>query len=433
MYRTHRVVMLEFLKYWMSSRMIALIYGVFCLLCFDSNVASGDEARERASAIYDCLDSGIKRTLLLVDGERVTGTAKADEFRPESVPNHYKSIRVSESFPLSIIEQFPEPDRLLFRDFSIESKCSELESYFLEACRVQYSIEATPGSRPINSDSRVIRCLNGIINDPHVAGHSDITRNMVLKSNRLSLKMNVIELLEFASQSPDLYRWSFESYHAHTVSSGFTSPNSSDISRSQALFIQLAVKMFLQFADEVESENPNYARAFFILGSTLHLFQDLAYHRGMTMAEHSGLSFHRRANPDAPTDPREAEDRYNEAMKLTDIVMSTAHSFIGSKARDRIEKWSGLEGIYFSKIAEEFYLTKQDLTKSNLLNYWLLSREFRNGKRSEADLDQAEQGRWNIESVWRKWQNEIVAVLRDRGDSKGKLRDRRTSRAAARK
>lgn len=166
---------------------------------------------------------------------------------------------------------------------------------------------APPGTHEIESGSFLADLYHNT-RGKHDRGHSDLTRDALIKlyadpniaakcnckptQNDTDPKKDHTILISRASQAVDIFRWENEAYHAHTPD---LRPNFSDTQIKQAVakgkeaflnVLRERTKNFYMFADD-----HIYQWAAFEMGVVSHLVQDMVYHHGITLRQHSGLAY----------------------------------------------------------------------------------------------------------------------------------------------
>lgn len=181
-----------------------------------------------------------------------------------------------------------------------------------------------PGTRAMSADTvaaRAVAAGHSVLYS-HIVGHSDITSvalNELISltgktrdsSKELERRCNCTmsqftkELVESASQSPDLYEWDTDSYHAQTKEHNETDTTQASEHAQVSLDefkaqINKMVKQIRAWLSGPASAR-SYPRAAFQLGALCHLVQDLVFHHGITAKQHSGLAYiNQFRNPDFP-------------------------------------------------------------------------------------------------------------------------------------
>jgi hypothetical protein len=245
----------------------------------------------------------------------------------------------------------------------------------------------------------------------HCRGHADITG---VALDGLSFSSQALSLVQRASQTPDLFRWNDERYHAHTPEYDPLDPKDRKAKlrigreRYEALLANLNIQ-FRRYAD-AQAED----RALLVLGLMSHMAQDLAYHRGMTLRQHAGLAYVVNRNPDLPPPPL-SEQRFQEAVALTQRVVGGALRSVSSEKRARLLGWRQPPEFDFARLVRDLFGSEEDIGVAPLMHYWALSLPYKRGERSleelaDASCDQSQGvACWNIEemlrpiSAWNLW------------------------------
>ena len=137
--------------------------------------------------------------------------------------------------------------------------------------------------------------------------------------------------------------------------------------------------------------------ACFFLGVGAHALQDLVYHRGMTLSQHSILTYTLDRNPDFPPG-RLRKQRYEEAKALTEWLVKRVRERLKTHEWDNLRNWRSPGGFDYPKLAEEIYRGKEDIGFWELIRYWWHSQvdsETFNEKR----FFNEKLVRWNLGSV----------------------------------
>ena len=150
-------------------------------------------------------------------------------------------------------------------------------------------ILAKLGLVQIEHNNVFIQWTNNAFLRHNTTGHSELTKSALeALPSKSQLDEWARRLVVRASQSPDLYRWNQQRYHAHTILAK-SGDRAAAIEKSQREFIQLVIQIMLASAEKIQ--NGDYASALFWMGVGCHPLQDLVYHRGMTLRQHAGLSY----------------------------------------------------------------------------------------------------------------------------------------------
>ena len=269
------------------------------------------------------------------------------------------------------------------------------------------------GSVSIESRSVFVGQYQNLVGK-HYRGHADITKVAVDGFGTGTFSPQASFLIQRASQTPDLFRWNDERYHAHTPE--YDPLDLADRNakirlgkeRYQALLANLNTQ-FRRYADAGVED-----RALIILGLMSHMVQDLVYHRGMTLRQHAGLAYVVNRNPDLPPAPL-SEQRFQEAVSLTQNVLAGALRSVGPETRMRLLGWRQPPQFDFARTVRDLFGGDEDIGVAPLMHYWTLSVPYKTGERSLEELadGSCSQPRgvtcWNIEDVlkpisaWNLW------------------------------
>jgi len=255
------------------------------------------------------------------------------------------------------------------------------------------------GSVSIESRSAFVQSYQNLIG-LHFRGHADITRAALERfTGPRAFSEHPSLLVQRASQAPDLFRWNDERYHAHTPeydpadAADRASKIETGKKRYQALMISL-YREFKRYADGGSEE-----RALVVLGLIAHMVQDLVYHRGMTLAQHAGLAYTLKQNPDLPEGPL-AQSRFDEAAEQTQRALSEALRMINEASRKRLLAWRVPDGFDFPRLAGEIFGSREDIGVAPLIKYWMLSLPYTTGERSTEELHDSPCGAPRGRACW---------------------------------
>lgn len=258
------------------------------------------------------------------------------------------------------------------------------------------------GTMPIEADNLFVDFAHSV-HYRHFAGHSDLTYAAWCDIHRpkestsacdKDLEFNALasgEWIGRASQTPDLFRWDSECFHAHTVS---YPPNDVEEKRkayeSSIRAFQTQLELLLERARHYSSSDARRSLAF--LGIAAHLVQDLAFHRGMTLQQHAGLSFALGTDPDTPANyVGPAPDSWARAATLTHALFENFRNSIAPGAWSYLRNWRPAKRDEFDSAIREVFrhrsthtvcsagrtVDSQDISVSALMRYYLLSLPYR--------------------------------------------------------
>jgi hypothetical protein len=269
----------------------------------------------------------------------------------------------------------------------------------LENRKEQKNELAALGSAPIETDSWFIQFFHNTLGiGAHSTGHSDITIK-ALESFHGKNRFNKIatELISRASQLPDLYRWNTEAYHAHTPDY-----DPSDM-KDRNSKIDTGVKEYRELLTRIHErlhrniKIGEFTEALVLIGVGGHLVQDLVYHRGMTLRQHSGLSYFVRRDPDYPEGDLSVK-RFEEALTLTILWIEKVRNGLTDTEWQSLVSWD--KSMNLKEHADRVF-SKQDISLAGLANYWRLHLDYRNG-RNVRELEQGECGETTVEiACWK--------------------------------
>jgi len=341
------------------------------------------DIQNRTTVIERCFASGIEQL-------HQVGTL---ERSPDSV---YRRVFVFEQIEKHLVNQDGQPGALFTEDpkrFCEERLIKVYREAVLAARKRQKEsspdILAPSGTRPIESDKFFIEKTQNLTGK-HIVGHSDITEAAIDRlPSRIRFSPSARELVSRSSQSPDLYRWNQERYHAHTPTykPGDRTDRARNIAKGQQDFRELLVTLTDQF--KRHARDGAYNRALFILGLGLHAVQDLVYHRGMTLQQHAGLSYTVNRNPDLPKGGLERQ-RSEEAVVLSVQFIERLFTTLANDSRSGLLSWAPSDTFSFREIARSVFNSDEDISVSALISYWALSNDYRTGNRPTAELSQTD-------------------------------------------
>jgi len=249
------------------------------------------------------------------------------------------------------------------------------------------------GSEDIEADSLFVQGYQDLIGR-HSKGHSDIARaalETMARVQKIAVTPEAVTLVARASQTPDLYRWNDGRYHAHTPEFAAGKPDERIQSMSSGMkaFGKLVCDLSTTFVELVKVGAKE--ESLFMIGVIGHAVQDLEYHRGMTMSQHSGLSYVVSLNPDSPDIPKAAEIE-RRSIEGTVWMMQLLRGRVGNAQWQSLFKWKPLGDFSFRGTAERVYGLKggtrvQDMKVSALASYWNLSLAYRSGERPRSELE----------------------------------------------
>ena len=273
---------------------------------------------------------------------------------------------------------------------------------------------APPGGEPIESDSIFIELAHNLWLR-HDMGHSDITaRALADLVPDVAFAPNAIKFISRSSQVPDLYMWTNEAAHAHTPDYPSGQPpqvRSEKIAegiRSLKSFIEVTISKA-----RTKINVGDISAGLLYIGVACHAAQDLAYHRGITLRQHSGLAYiDGYVNPDFPpgseTAPfpegSEAYGRFEQAKRFTVDLIRAIIGSLSEAGQYRVVKWE--ENTY--EDYELFYdlvasvLGDEDIGYGELLKYRSLKSAYENGERSLDELTPEPSGslvQWDVEAI----------------------------------
>lgn len=261
------------------------------------------------------------------------------------------------------------------------------------------------GTAPIEHHNKFIQWTNNLFLRHNTTGHSELTEKSIdTLPSKFKLGKWSRGLIVSASQSPDIYRWTHERFHAHTKLESDPNLNMA-IEKSKQSFVNLIVTLMRMSAKQIK--NADFAGGLFWLGVACHSLQDLVYHRGMTLRQHAGLSYALEdKDPDRPTGEL-LRKRNSEAVSYCRDIVQTVLTQVGKRLLDPLLRWRPPPNFKFSKFSKNKFQGKEDMTISALYEYWSLADPYKSGERSLRELDS---GSGLIEWDVRK----IIAATKDK-------------------
>lgn len=359
---------------------------------------AAEQAVPGSSAVYDCVhrllaENNMERSVVtdLILFDIVIAEAKA--FPGGQVPTD--KARVDEFCEKHVFEKYK----------GLYDKAKDQRT-----ARVKGTL-APPGQTAIETESAFIGYVNNLTSK-EVWGHSEITQDALLDLSKedphYKLSNGAILFLKQSSQSPDLYQWEKEEFHAHTMDEeDFPHISRNDrISKSKDRFKEHLTKRFVSMLEDAQKGATS--RTLYEIGIIAHGIQDLVYHRGMTINQHAGLAYgFEFKNPDYPSGDLETSRR-NEARAVTKQAIALARDLIGP-CWSSVVAWAGLEGKTDESRSKEFYkfarnnIGSQTIGYFSLMTYWGKSFPFWPGgsRRQELEIAQENSGliQWNVTEV----------------------------------
>jgi len=303
--------------------------------------------QKKINLVENCLKNAIEKEKIKMTNMQITFLL-FDEISKR--PAEYQKTG-AKTFCESIINSIKEPIRKEIKKPEYDDLGSAGEGFAIKNALLKYFFQK---------------------NYKHFEGHSDFTKqgfNRFFK-NRCEdcISSTAEELLVRGSQAPDLYHWKDEKYHAHTIE------ETNNVNESQKLY-------FCQIQELVSnSENKindyRYEDALIYFGEVLHMLQDLVFHQGMTMTEHSVRSFLEHNDPDQPTDENEKKRLFSNAEQITVDALGAFEKRINNT-----RKWESIMSLKNPSLNVEnkidSMLDNYDFTTLNILAYWSLHLPFK--------------------------------------------------------
>ena len=266
-------------------------------------------------------------------------------------------------------------------------------------------------SESIELNDKFLQVTANLFINHTVSGHTDLTRRALYAlPAELQFEQHARNLIVAASQTPDLYRWEDERYHAHTCIHPDTHtrkchPDRSEVADrerairdSQTVFIGLIGEIMSQILRRIRERA--YGRALFWMGVGCHALQDLVYHRGITLRQHAGLSYAvTDSDPDVPKGSLKAERERDAALYCKSFMETVLRRSNADKRY--LQMWMPSRGHDLRELAKQEFGSDTDMNTFSLLNYWWLSRAYANGRRPMSELVPGKNGliEWDVDQV----------------------------------
>ena len=252
-------------------------------------------------------------------------------------------------------------------------------------------------------------------------GHTELTR-MAMDALPTDLRLGAAAktFVAIASQTPDLYRFGDERYHAHTCFNPVLEKNrchdevdpptrdrGTMVADSQKLYVQLMADLMKQVLRRAEQRE--YGRALFWLGAACHPMQDLAFHQGITVRQHAGLSYVVGNDPDG-TDGPEGKRKVANAAEFCRIFVETALRRAGEHL-SYLTSWKPKSGFNLRRLADDEFGSSSDMNTATLVSYWSLSRRYVFNADNLSELRREPNGLiiWDLDDVMARVRNAIGA------------------------
>lgn len=239
-----------------------------------------------------------------------------------------------------------------------------------------------PSGRGLMIDSFILNTLNqgkeflGDMFNHSQEGHAEYTTTAIEEFEPNSSDF-AKKILSISSQSPDLYMWNRHLYHAHTneYSPLVIGSKTVAINNSRTKFLELLEKIITKIVKYSKQDEP---KSLYYLGITVHLIQDLVYHRGMTLKQHAILQFSVKKNPDIPNSEKAAHSRKKEAIKATKALFGIVKKKLGTDIWNNMIKYKSIRNnsprVEAKRLAKSIYNKEQDMTLGSLKSYYLLGK-----------------------------------------------------------
>jgi hypothetical protein len=245
------------------------------------------------------------------------------------------------------------------------------------------------GSGEIESSSYFVEFAHNSFGR-HTRGHYDLTLEATAAPEAgFKFSSTAARLVASATQSPDLYQWNNETYHAHTSEfiDGDLQDRAKQIAESKKRYLGLLAQRLDQF--QAHAGVGEDAEALFVLGVSAHMVQDLVYHRGMTLRQHAGLSYYLLKNPDDPPGQL-GQQRWKESVDQTVKLFRYAQGKVSAQDWKRLADWKPPEtGFNYAEVANRIHARDQDIGTGPLTSYYLMMSAYITKARSPDELQDA--------------------------------------------
>ncbi len=230
-------------------------------------------------------------------------------------------------------------------------------------------------------------------NYEHFEGHSNFTRRGFKRffKNRCEgcINSTAEELIIRGSQAPDLYHWKDESFHAHTTK------ETNNVDESQKLYFCQIQELITNSKNKIKDYR--FTDALIYFGEVLHMLQDLIFHQGMTMTEHSVRSFLEHDDPDQPSNENKKRKLFYDAEQITFDALNAFENRLDNKTQ-----WEFIMSLQKPSLDIEnkidTMLGNYDFTTLNILAYWSLHLPYTINGVPLINL-QYDKYRWDISEV----------------------------------
>ncbi len=178
-------------------------------------------------------------------------------------------------------------------------------------------------------------------------------------ARRAGFSETAVRIIAVGAAAPDLYDWETAAAHGQTPNNNNGYPTRSQ-DEATADFYRYVQEKSAQIDASLSAGN--LAEALYRVGYTMHAFQDLSAHMGITNYAHSQLA---KDGHDPDLDP----DRVARAAMWSNDVLQRSADRWGTEW-DRLKKYQGAGPNDFDKLATTISSGEADRTWESLVSYW---------------------------------------------------------------
>lgn len=201
------------------------------------------------------------------------------------------------------------------------------------------------------------------------AGHFEITA-VALKSPSFGASRESTAVMAAASRDADFFEWTVPAAHAQTPN---TADGKIDVGRAQGAqgaffeWMREGGRRVARLCREGDARSAAYA-----LGYTLHAVQDLAFHEGITNAEHSFLDYHESQRIGVDSSER-YEEKFQLATTATAGVLERFRAVLPASCWHSILQLRDVSPLDFDEKRRVLGRTALDFGPTEYLKYRRLS------------------------------------------------------------
>lgn len=199
------------------------------------------------------------------------------------------------------------------------------------------------------------------------AGHFEIT-GRALREGPFQWSRRATEIVQDASRDADFFEWEHPAAHAQTANTEQGKIGESSAA-AQANFFGW-VRGNLSRAQSL-CQSGEYRLALYMLGYSLHAVQDLAFHEGITNAEHSYWDLEHKVYVDTG-------ERYDEKMALASLASVAVVDWFAGRLHDqtclsKMVDWPGRGPLSTAEKRKLLHIDHFDFTPRSYFRYRSLS------------------------------------------------------------